>query len=536
MGIDPSPNRLRPISKTIQARVRVERVLASGILDTPPQKEFDDLAALAADLTSSEIALVTILDDKRQWFKASHGTPLKQTPIEWSFCVHAIKTPEQLMIVEDATEDIRVLRSPLVTDDPGIRSYMGVPLCSSDGTPFGTLCVIDLHTRTFSASHQIRLQRLAVLAEHLLNSSIYEVQKLTAKLEKVETEARQQVLMLTHGMDLKAYIGSDGTYEYVNRPLAQRLGLEEGQLMGVLATKALGEWMPPDTLEAQLESALAGHQVHSRELIDYPVGGARWMELSLYPVAGNDHSVDGVVLVARDVHELMLAADTLREKSISQEHFITVLAHDVREPLRTIKTFVDLTLEDSSHLLPEQTLTYLSTAARGAQRLGLLVSGLLEYLKAEGKHITLEQAPLSDVLNDVLDDLQVLIHTTGATIVGELDHTVLCNRVWLRICLQNLIANAIKYARPDLAPFVSLTLTESDGWVDIRVRDNGVGIPESDSDRVFDPFVRLGAVHGVEGTGLGLSLCKKVAVLHGGDLKIEKSDAEGTTFVLRLSR
>ena len=157
---------ITPLSK------RLERIAASGLLDSPPQAEFDAITALAAELTGCPISLVTILDDKRQWFKAAYGTSLAETPIQWSFCTHAIETTEQLMVVENATADERVCNSPLVVDQPGIRAYMGMPLCSDDGHAFGTLCAIDLQSRTFSDHQKVSLKKLAVLAEHLINSAI----------------------------------------------------------------------------------------------------------------------------------------------------------------------------------------------------------------------------------------------------------------------------------------------------------------------------------------------------------------------------
>lgn len=513
---------------------RLHSVLASGLLDSPPQAEFDAITALAAELTNCPITLVTILDDKRQWFKSAHGTSLLETPIEWSFCVHAIEEKDQLMIVENATKDERLRASPLVTDQPGIMAYMGMPLCSADGTAFGTLCAIDLQSRSFSSQQQASLQRLAVLAEHSINSAIQAAQAVKSARSEAEAETQRLVIMLTHGIDLKAFIGIDGRFEYVNEAFVKKFGLSENEFLGKHIASIIGEPTYRKEIQSKFQLALTGDAVSYLRLEEYPIAGSRWMESSLLPVLGSDGQVQGVVLRARDVHDLMLANQKLNLRTLSQQQFIAVLAHDVKEPIRTINNHLALAMDLAEGKAPPDSMAYLKTAARGGRRLAMLVGGLLAYLQADGKAIQLEAISLAAVTAEVLEDLRVLIGTADASVSENIDALVRGNPVWLRLCLQNLVTNAIKFARPGVRPEVSITQEITDHMVCIRITDNGIGMLAAQFEEIFEPFSRLPTLAPVEGAGLGLSLCRRIATLHGGELYVECSGPQGSTFVLKI--
>lgn len=130
------------------------------ILDTDPEAEFDDLTRLAAMLCEVPIALVSLLDKNRQWFKSRVGLPVPETPRSQAFCGYAILGGEPL-VIEDASKDPRTLDNPLVTGEPGIRFYAGIPLRLSTGEALGTLCVIDTRPRALNTS---QLQDLGALA------------------------------------------------------------------------------------------------------------------------------------------------------------------------------------------------------------------------------------------------------------------------------------------------------------------------------------------------------------------------------------
>jgi two-component system cell cycle sensor histidine kinase/response regulator CckA len=135
------------------------------VLDTVPEVVFDDLTELAANICEAPIALISLVDEKRQWFKSKFGTTVHETSRDVSFCSHAIQQSD-LFIVPDATKDHRFASNPLVTSDPKIRFYAGAPLITPDGYALGTLCVIDKVPRELRPEQK---QALRLLARHVIS-------------------------------------------------------------------------------------------------------------------------------------------------------------------------------------------------------------------------------------------------------------------------------------------------------------------------------------------------------------------------------
>jgi PAS domain S-box-containing protein len=150
------------------ARLRALREL--GVLDTAPEERFDRLTRLAQDMFQAPIALVTLVDENRQWFKSNLGLGVGETSRDVAFCAHAI-LDDGVLVVPDATADPRFADNPLVTGDPDIRFYAGAPLATSDGHSVGTLCVIDTEPRDWTAEQSRALRDLANVVEQELNQA-----------------------------------------------------------------------------------------------------------------------------------------------------------------------------------------------------------------------------------------------------------------------------------------------------------------------------------------------------------------------------
>jgi GAF domain-containing protein len=118
-----------------------------AILDTDPERSYDDLVEIASYVAETPASLITLVDEDRQWVKAADGIERQEIPREVSFCAHQIADPDEMMLVEDASQDPRFEDNPVVTGEPGIRFYAGHPLRTEEGHVLGSLCVIDYEPR-----------------------------------------------------------------------------------------------------------------------------------------------------------------------------------------------------------------------------------------------------------------------------------------------------------------------------------------------------------------------------------------------------
>lgn len=146
---------------------RISALKGYGVLDTPNETEFDEIVRKAARVLGSPIALISLIDENRQWFKAKVGLGASETPRSISFCTHAIRGSD-IFIVEDATKDERFAENPLVTGDPNIRFYAGTPLKTASGQRIGTLCVID--NKPHKAPSEAEIEQLATLADETMDA------------------------------------------------------------------------------------------------------------------------------------------------------------------------------------------------------------------------------------------------------------------------------------------------------------------------------------------------------------------------------
>lgn len=167
-------------------RERLAALRSYEVLDTDPEEAFDDLARVAARICGTPIALVSLVDEHRQWFKARVGLEARETPRSLAFCAHAILEPGDLMIVPDSTRDPRFADNPLVTADPEVIFYAGAPLVTPDGMPLGTLCVIDHTPRNLSDEDRETLRSLAsaVVGQLELRKAALDLRDLSEALAK----------------------------------------------------------------------------------------------------------------------------------------------------------------------------------------------------------------------------------------------------------------------------------------------------------------------------------------------------------------
>jgi len=166
---------------------RLELLKTYSVMDSLPETDYDNLTRLAAEICGTPISLITLLDDKRQWFKSNHGLPVRETPKEYAFCAHAIVGKDDTFVVGDATKDERFHDNPLVIDDPRVIFYAGVPFSTGSGLPLGTLCVIDHVPRKLE---QGQIDALKILSGQV--TRLLELRKSKMELEYANNELQRK--------------------------------------------------------------------------------------------------------------------------------------------------------------------------------------------------------------------------------------------------------------------------------------------------------------------------------------------------------
>lgn len=172
------------------------------ILDTAPEKAFDDLTSLASQVAGTPIALMTLVDSDRQWFKSRVGISAQETSRDISVCAHAIRQ-EDLFVVRDATQDARFSHNPLVQSDPRIRFYAGIPLITGEGYALGTLCVIDRVPRQLTDTQEEALRALGRQAEAQLElrRNLEELKQALQERDKAEQDREALIRELQSALD-----------------------------------------------------------------------------------------------------------------------------------------------------------------------------------------------------------------------------------------------------------------------------------------------------------------------------------------------
>ena len=308
----------------------------------------------------------------------------------------------------------------------------------------------------------------------------------------------------------------------------------------------------PDRTGISLDGGRPGH-LPSNSILIRRDGFEIPIEDSVAAIHDRDDGPAGEVIVFRDVsaartsqQQLRAVSDELERSNQELEGFATIASHDLQEPLRKIQAFGDRLAEHSAGALDEEATDYLRRMTNAAGRMQSLINDLLEYSQVIIRPEPPQPVDLGLVVAEVLSDLDERIRVTkGQVHVGPLP-TILASPLQVRQLFQNLIANALKFHAPGVAPEVHIEATSrgesrgskgrrdrTSGW-EIRVRDNGIGFDEKHGEKIFAPFQRLNGRQAYEGTGMGLAICRRIAAFLGGTITASSRPGEGATFVVLL--
>src|SRR5579859_4363664 len=263
------------------------------------------------------------------------------------------------------------------------------------------------------------------------------------------------------------------------------------------------------------------------------------VEISLSPLRSANENL--IISIIRDITtrketetRLRAIAADLERSNRELEQFAYVASHDLQEPLRMVASYTQLLARRYKDKLDSDADEFIGFAVDGALRMQELINDLLTYSRVGSRALELECVDSNAVVDQVVSDLRAAIEDSAATVTRDELPSVRADRRQLQQLFQNLIANAIKFQQPGLAPVVHVSARTTDSKRTFGVSDNGIGIEPQYVERIFMLFQRLHSRAEYHGTGIGLAICKKIVERHGGSIGVHSEPGRGTTFEFTL--
>jgi signal transduction histidine kinase len=233
---------------------------------------------------------------------------------------------------------------------------------------------------------------------------------------------------------------------------------------------------------------------------------------------------------------LQSSIEEVKEKNKELEDFAYVTSHDLKEPLRMIRSFLKLLDEKYSAVLDEKAKIYIYFAVNGAERLTSQIDDLLEYSRIGRVYKNVENVDLNKIVQEIAE-----LHVNNPTNIKPIIQydslpVIRAIPILMKMIFQNLIHNGLKFQPENSIAEIHINFVEQDEHWQFSISDNGIGIKEEHQDLIFQLFHRLHSPHSYSGTGMGLAICKKIAEQHGGKIWLESKPGHGSTFYFTIKK
>ena len=508
---------------------RLAALRSLKILDTPREERFDRITRLATKLFQVPIALISLVDEQRQWFKSCQGLAANETSRQDSFCGHAI-LQDDLFIIPDARLDPRFADNPLVVGEPFVRFYAGSPIHDINGNKLGTLCLIDSTPRLLHAEEQQALQDMSVWVEHEINITRFS----QAFIAQRESEARLQALM-DSTCEAMLLVSTDQYFLSVNQTFCDFFGLSKEKIIGQSAERIdpllQRIFDDPQQIHTLTVDMIADTQRHLNAFVQQKWPFSRELELFTTPVyMGSQHI--GRLFVFRDVtHE--------RELDRMKSEFVSMVSHELRSPLTAIKGYIDLFVEGNVGSLTPMQQHLLNIVLTNTDRLITLINDLLDLSRLESGRMELRRTMVDPVglVRNIMDLLRPQFDARQQKLTFEqLGPTpqTLADPPRIEQVLTNILANAHNYT--PIGGKINVSIHADERYITINVEDNGIGLSRDEQAHIFTRFYRAqnGLTEYTNGTGLGLTISRAIIEAHQGHIEVVSTLGQGSTFSILL--
>ncbi len=526
---------------------RVETLLSLKILDTPPEERFDRIARVAKQLFNVPVALVTLIDSNRQWFKSCEGLPIKEMPRGVSFCTYTI-LQSGVFIIEDAQKDLRFADNPLVTKFPFVRFYAGHPVPGPDGKNVGTLCILDNKPRSFSAVEAEALRYLAGWAEVELNRS--ELSRALEERKKVNEDLLSKTTDLTlaehelqaEELELRTLVDQmgDGVFAidrnskitFCNGTAATIIGKSESDMQGDLFTDHVHFIHEHDRSDASsfIRDAMIKKEVVSGGrtiFLAMQDGTDRDMSASAAPLLDAAGNVTGAIVAFRSN-----TADRDQQKVRSE---FAYASHQLRTPITKAAWCVEAALDAAD--LPAAR-TEMITAQQSLKSITQLADELVTISEIDQGMLSVHTADcaVESIIKKACETVQKHAEAKKITITVapcaeihvQTDEHILCD------VIVRILENAMMYS--SAGSTVTVTAEIQGDALSLQMHDEGIGILEKEQPFVFTKFFRGSNFDttNIAGAGLGLCICKGYLAILGGKVWFKSKEKEGTTVCVQV--
>ncbi|MGL4612067.1 MAG: PAS domain S-box protein [Trueperaceae bacterium] len=524
---------LQRISRDAQRRTQelllLDRVRTVATQDLELETVIQKTVTLLANTFDDALTSLYVLEQGELLLKHHVGyvQVIERLKIDQGMMGRVVRTGQAVLI--RTAQDDQAVRD---FQGKGIQSGVYVPLLDN-GQVVGLLSLESTQEGFFDEADL----RLMSSLSNTLGLAV-ERARLYKALQGSESRYRN---LIENASDIIYRTDIQGYFRYANSVVKRVLGYDNDAVLG----RHYLEFVRPDHRAWVQDFYLEQFKTKTETTyLEFPViavdGTERWMGQNVSMVRSEGKLV-GMQAVVRDISErkvmeeaLLQQAEALFSVNADLEQFAFIAAHDLQEPLRKIQAFSDRLNSKYEAELGDQGRDYLQRIHNSVVRMRTLIDNLLSFARAN-KQQKREFVSLETVVQGVLNDLQISIEETGATVEVVDLPTLYADASQLRQVFQNLLSNALKFRKADVPPVISVTSQRRpSGHWDIAVADNGIGFEEHYKERIFGVFQRLHNRDSYEGTGIGLAIVRRIIEGHEGSVAVSSRPGEGSTFVLTL--